>query len=97
MDHFDPWQVVPRQVFTPYSRLLISVAFVVASCIGCLMVTGVIHDIYYFCKGENFGDFPYASLGNETLPKKVNPFNPIALRKMKMAYNFGLFECNRVK
>ena len=29
MDQFDPWQVVPRQVFTPYSRLLISVAFVI--------------------------------------------------------------------
>ena len=36
MDQFDPWQVVPRQVFTPYSRLLISTAFVVVSPIGCL-------------------------------------------------------------
>ena len=25
------------------------------------------------------------------------PFNPIALRKAKIAYNFGLPECNRVK
>ena len=24
-------------------------------------------------------------------------FNPIALRKTKIAYNFGLSECNRVK
>ena len=24
-------------------------------------------------------------------------FNPIALRKAKIAYNFGLCECNRVK
>ena len=24
-------------------------------------------------------------------------FNPIALRKAKIAYNFGLSECNRVK
>ena len=23
--------------------------------------------------------------------------NPIALRKAKIVYNFGLFECNRVK
>ena len=30
-DQFDPWQVVPRQVFTPYSRMLIITAFVVAS------------------------------------------------------------------
>ena len=30
---FDPWQVVPRQAFTPYSRLLISTAFVVVSCV----------------------------------------------------------------
>ena len=29
MDQFDPWQVVPRQVFTTYSRLLISTVFVV--------------------------------------------------------------------
>ena len=41
MDQFDPLQVVPRQVFTPYSCLLISVAFVVVSHVGCLRVTGV--------------------------------------------------------
>ena len=41
MDQFDPWQVVPRQVFTPYSRLLISVAFDVVSRVDCLGVTGV--------------------------------------------------------
>ena len=28
---------------------------------------------------------------------KVSSFNPIALRKTKIAYNFGLSECNRVK
>ena len=32
-DQFDPWQVVPRQVFTPFDCLLISVAFV-ALCLG---------------------------------------------------------------
>ena len=42
-DQFDPWQVVPRQVFTPYSRLLVSTAFVVVSRIGCLALTGVKH------------------------------------------------------
>ena len=30
-DQFDPCQVVPRHVFTPYSCLLISTAFVVVS------------------------------------------------------------------
>ena len=43
-DQFDPSQpVVPRQdlVLTPYSRLLISTAFVVVSGVGCLRVTGV--------------------------------------------------------
>ena len=40
-DQFDPWQVVPRQVFTPFSRLLISTALVVVSGVGCLGVTGV--------------------------------------------------------
>ena len=42
MDQFDPWQVVPRQVFTPYSRLLISTAFVVVNRVGCLGITGVL-------------------------------------------------------
>ena len=37
----DPWQVVPRHVFTPYHWLLISVAFVVLCRVGCLWVTGV--------------------------------------------------------
>ena len=42
MDQFDPWQVVPRQVFTHYSFLLISTAFVVVSHVSCLRVTGVL-------------------------------------------------------
>ena len=37
-DQFDPRQVVLRQIFTPYSRLLIST---VVSRIGSLGVTGV--------------------------------------------------------
>ena len=37
----DPWQIVPRQVFTPNFHLLISTAFVVVSRVGCLGVTGV--------------------------------------------------------
>ena len=37
-----PWQVVPRQVFIPFSRLLISTAFVVVSSVGCLGVACVI-------------------------------------------------------
>ena len=37
----DPWQVVLRQVFTPYSRLLISSAFVVVSRVGVREITGV--------------------------------------------------------
>ena len=40
-DQFDPWQVAPRQVFTPYSRLLISTVFDVVSRVGCLGVSGV--------------------------------------------------------
>ena len=41
MDQTDLWQVVPRQVFTPYNCSLISVAFIVLCCGGCLWVTGV--------------------------------------------------------
>ena len=40
-DQSDPWQVVPRQVFTPYDYLFISVAFVLLRRVGCLWVTGV--------------------------------------------------------
>ena len=39
-DQTDPWQVVSRQVFTPYDCLLISVAFVVLCRVGGLWVTG---------------------------------------------------------
>ena len=42
-DQTDPWQVVPRQVFTLYSCLLISTAFVVVSRVGCDRVTGVLN------------------------------------------------------
>ena len=41
-DQCDPWQVVLRQVFTPYSRRLISTAFVVVNRVGCRWVSGVI-------------------------------------------------------
>ena len=40
-EQIDPWQVVPRQVFTPNDCLLISVAFVVLYPVGCLWVTRV--------------------------------------------------------
>ena len=43
MDQFDLWQAVPKQVFMPYSLLLISTAFVVVSHIGCLWITSVQH------------------------------------------------------
>ena len=39
---FDPWQVVPRQIFIPYSLLLISTVFVVLSRIGCFGGSGVL-------------------------------------------------------
>ena len=41
MDQTDPWQVVPKQVFTPYSPLLISTVFVVVSRVSYLWVTSV--------------------------------------------------------
>ena len=40
-DQTNPWQVVPRQVFTPYDSLLISLAFVVLCRVGCIRVTGM--------------------------------------------------------
>ena len=53
-DQFDPWQVVHRQVFTSYSRLLISTAFVVVSLYGCLGVTGVLMFIKFLVEMGNF-------------------------------------------
>ena len=47
MDQTDPWQVVSRQVFTPYDSLLISVAFVVLCHVGCLGITGVLKKELY--------------------------------------------------
>ena len=41
MDQTDPWQVVPRNVFTSYYCLLILIAFVVLCRVGCLRVTSV--------------------------------------------------------
>ena len=43
MDQFDLWQVVPRQVFSPYSCLLISSAYVVVSHEGCRRVSGEVY------------------------------------------------------
>ena len=41
----DPWQVVPRQVFTPYDCLLISVAFVFLCRVGYLWVIGMYNEL----------------------------------------------------
>ena len=49
MDQTDPWQVVPRQVFTPSDCLLISVAFVVHCQVGCLWVTSVMKLVNGLC------------------------------------------------
>ena len=56
MDQTDPWQVVPRQVFTPYDCVLISIAFVVLCRVGCLWVTGVhlcMESFYFSPKSTN--------------------------------------------
>ena len=47
MDQTDPWQVVPRQVFTPYDSLLISVAFVVLRRVDCLGITDMLKKELY--------------------------------------------------
>ena len=47
---------------------------------------------------SNSATFILATLYNEDqLLNKIHSFNPIALRKAKIVYNFGLSECNRVK
>ena len=52
MDQTDPWQVVPRQVFIPYSHLC-STVFPVVSRIYCLGVAGMWEYIYIF-ETQNF-------------------------------------------
>ena len=39
--------------------------------------------------------FKHARISRSVL--QLLPFNPIALRKAQIVYNFGLSECNRVK
>ena len=59
MDQIDPWQAIPRQVFTPYDCLLISVAFVVFCHVGCLWVTGVCSSrvlSVHVCVNKQHGD-----------------------------------------
>ena len=54
----------------------------------------------YLFRGSNFVSF-VASLFRVNSSFLCCPrskfFNPIALRKAKIVYNFGLYECNRVK
>ena len=45
----DPWQVVPRQVFTPNDCLLISVVFVVLCRVCFLWETGVLCNRWHVC------------------------------------------------
>ena len=63
---------------------------------------------HHFMKGNNLYDFLFASwmtkpleieshLRTLLLEELILSFNPIALRKTKIACNFGLSECNRVK
>ena len=50
---------------------------------------------------EQFSEATIGAVNDKTYRKLrltyLLGFNPIALRKAKVAYNFGLFECNRVK
>ena len=40
---------------------------------------------------------PYLKIVDTLLVSKSSTLNPIALRKAKIVYSFGLSECNRVK
>ena len=48
--------VVPRQVFTSYSRLLISTAFTAVSRVGCLGAAGVYQRHRCVCMGRGIGE-----------------------------------------
>ena len=69
-DQTDRGKLFPRQVFTPYFRLLISTAFVVVSRVGCLGVIGV---IYNYADSQDFKSLIYTLICLSTLTaKKVN-------------------------
>ena len=55
----------------------------------CWVIMSHLIWIYAIRKFNLFGTF--------TSPDVLVLLNPIALRKAKIAYNFGLSECNRVK
>ena len=50
-----------------------------------------------FIAKNNCYELLLASLDNRIISKPGLLFNPIALRKAKIVYNFGLSECSRVK
>ena len=76
MDQTDPWQVVPRQVFTPCSHLLISTLFVVVSHVGCLGVSGVKH-------------LPFIFIGHGTVEEETDSSPPQSLSSLPTALGFG--------
>ena len=53
----------------------------------------------YSLREVNSANFRFVSLlnGCQLLKERVSSFNLIALRKAKIVYNFGLYECNWVK
>ena len=60
----------------------------------------IIEEIKHSCVDNEhvFGMLQNSGYSNTVLVKDVGCFlNPIALRKAKIVYNFGLSECNRVK
>ena len=51
--------------------------------------------LFYHCLPSQWGST--LKRKNFLLEEKIVAFNPFALRKAKIVYNFGLSECNRVK
>ena len=58
-------------------------------------VVGLLHEAFYT---KAFKDLKYKAISLVLSTKKSTLlcFNPVALRKAKIIYNFGLSECNRV-
>ena len=67
---------------------------------GLLSLVGLLlgHPAIINIKINTFKVNRHNSNGDNLKPKNCLPFiNPIALRKAKIVYNFGLSECNTIK
>ena len=64
----------------------------------CMDASAEYHYIKYDITASKYGFIVSTyDITESVTDANISHFNPIALRKAKIVYNFGLSECNRVK